>query len=114
MRMVNQARVSDLCRTCSLTTGPVGDRSWMPLGKCAGTQDPVFYHDEAIKNGAFMRFCGPCPVRTECLAYAIANDETHGIWGGTTPHARRQMVIQSLARRARRLSQTQTNNEGAQ
>lgn len=111
-RVVNQSRTSDLCRACRLIQGPIGDRSWMPSGKCAGTQDPVFFDDDAIKRGDYMRWCGPCPVRLECLAYAISNDEAHGIWGGTTPNARRQMVVQSLRRRARRLSQTQTNNEG--
>lgn len=29
--------------------------------------------------------CRGCPVRAECLAYAIAADERFGVWGGTTP-----------------------------
>jgi WhiB family redox-sensing transcriptional regulator len=28
-------------------------------------------------------------VRTECLAYAIANDINHGVWGGLTARERR-------------------------
>lgn len=34
------------------------------------------------------RLCSFCPVREECRDYAIANDETDGIWGGLTPDER--------------------------
>lgn len=36
------------------------------------------------------RLCGGCEVRTECLAYALTNNET-GIWGGTNDDERRQL-----------------------
>jgi hypothetical protein len=26
--------------------------------------------------------CEPCPVRAECFAYAVANGEMCGVWGG--------------------------------
>lgn len=32
--------------------------------------------------------CGRCPVRAQCLAYALANDERYGIWGGVDMEAR--------------------------
>jgi WhiB family redox-sensing transcriptional regulator len=32
----------------------------------------------------------PCPVRADCLAWALANDEW-GIWGGTTDEDRQEM-----------------------
>ena len=35
--------------------------------------------------------CGTCPARAECLAYAMAADERHGVWGGTTAEQRRQL-----------------------
>ena len=35
-----------------------------------------------------MRICRGCPVRMECLAYAISRGETHGIWGGMTKRRR--------------------------
>lgn len=28
--------------------------------------------------------CAVCPVRRECLAYAIRTDQRSGIWGGMT------------------------------
>ena len=34
------------------------------------------------------RLCQACPVQKECLAYAVANPELQGIWGGFTPRER--------------------------
>jgi WhiB family redox-sensing transcriptional regulator len=28
--------------------------------------------------------CAGCPVRTECLDYALADDTLVGVWGGTS------------------------------
>ncbi|MGY0056119.1 WhiB family transcriptional regulator [Streptomyces sp. LZ34] len=41
--------------------------------------------------------CGRCPVRDECLEYALSMGVTHGVWGGTGEEERR-----ALRRRARR------------
>lgn len=38
-----------------------------------------------------LAFCVPCPVRTECLAFALADPELRGTWGGTSWHQRRQL-----------------------
>jgi hypothetical protein len=34
-----------------------------------------------------------CPVRVECLEYALQDGDCfdHGIWGGTTPRERRKL-----------------------
>lgn len=32
--------------------------------------------------------CAECPLKTQCFAYAIENDERWGIWAGTLPHER--------------------------
>ena len=37
-------------------------------------------------------FCESCPVRDECLSYALASEQSHGIWGGTTAEERRELV----------------------
>ncbi|TMK81786.1 MAG: WhiB family transcriptional regulator, partial [Actinobacteria bacterium] len=38
-----------------------------------------------------LSICATCPVRAQCLDYAIRNRETYGIWGGTTPDQRRRI-----------------------
>jgi len=40
--------------------------------------------------------CGFCPVRRSCLAYALADDEDYGVWGGTT-EVQRDVLRQTLA-----------------
>lgn len=32
--------------------------------------------------------CRRCPVKTDCLAYAVARDNKYGIWGGLTSDER--------------------------
>lgn len=39
--------------------------------------------------------CSWCPVRVECLAYAVAADEREGVWGGSTPEERRVFAERS-------------------
>lgn len=37
------------------------------------------------------RICQKCPVIEECLEFAIANNEQHGIWGGTSYVERKEI-----------------------
>jgi WhiB family redox-sensing transcriptional regulator len=38
---------------------------------------------------AAKRICAGCPVRVNCLGWALRAGEPAGIWGGTTPEERR-------------------------
>lgn len=61
--------------------------------------DPWFDPDElaaaAICNGT--EDGQMCPLRDECLVWALINNEQFGVWGGMLPHDRRAM---RLAKRA--------------
>ena len=39
-----------------------------------------------------ISLCNRCPVRTDCLAYAMGHPEVEGIWGGLTRPQRRQLA----------------------
>jgi WhiB family redox-sensing transcriptional regulator len=36
-------------------------------------------------------FCNRCPVKAECLTYALENDEQEGMFGGLSPVERNQL-----------------------
>jgi WhiB family transcriptional regulator, redox-sensing transcriptional regulator len=47
--------------------------------------------------------CGRCPVREQCLDYAIESGQAHGVWGGATVDERRAIAARrrrTLARQA--------------
>ena len=65
--------------------------------KCRGIipsqgYDPFFDEDDP---GPAVDFCNGtddgilCPVRDECLIFALANDCRDGVWGGTEPITRK-------------------------
>lgn len=78
-------------------------KAWIPAwyddALCAQTDGDAFHPDtggttiaaQRICNGNPKRDLAPCPVRAQCLSYALENDLSFGVWGGVTAHARRQM-----------------------
>ena len=65
-----------------------GDTSWYDQAACIGMPDELFF--PALRGGRYKipEVCGTCPVRSECLAFAIANRIDYGIWGGTSERER--------------------------
>ncbi|GAA2321969.1 hypothetical protein GCM10010149_88860 [Nonomuraea roseoviolacea subsp. roseoviolacea] len=61
--------------------------------------DPWFEDEEllaaAICNGDYDGTI--CPIRDECLHWALLNNEQYGVWGGMLPHDRRNL---RMAKRA--------------
>jgi WhiB family redox-sensing transcriptional regulator len=55
--------------------------------------DTFFPHpdDTATAENA-KAICGMCPARAACLAWALARGESVGIWGGTTPAERDELL----------------------
>lgn len=63
------------------------DENWRDHAACAGTPTGWWF-PEGVGTSADPRAlntCRHCPVTAECLTYALATPETHGIWGGKTP-----------------------------
>ena len=48
-------------------------------------------HAQSGRTREAKRICTGCPVRDECLEYALANDERFGIWGGLSERERRRL-----------------------
>ena len=72
---------------------------WQLEAACRGEFAAAFYpplrtekkHERLARERAAKAICFSCPVRSDCLAHALLNDERHGIWGGMTDVERRQL-----------------------
>jgi WhiB family redox-sensing transcriptional regulator len=69
------------------------DRAWMDQGACVGVDAEVFFpsRGENDKAEEARKYCWACPVRSQCLEYALANGEKFGMWGGMSERQRRQI-----------------------
>ena len=65
--------------------------AWMDKGACRGGSNDAFFPSRGVSTATAKAVCADCIVKTPCLAYALSNSETHGVWGGTSPEERRQM-----------------------
>lgn len=65
--------------------------NWTERRACNSGSDPsVFFPDRAGDNGfTAKRTCAGCPVRGDCLAYALETSLEHGIFGGAGDAVRR-------------------------
>ena len=80
--------------------------SWQHRAACRGQDAAYFFapnyferrSEKNAREAVAKSFCARCPVRQECLEYALATREGHGIWGGLNEMERRRL----LRERARR------------
>ena len=64
---------------------------WTDRAACRGTDTEIFFPANADEEAEALSICATCPVRAQCLEYAVRNKEIYGIWGGTTPDQRRRI-----------------------
>ncbi len=79
--------------------------SWQDRAACRGTDGLLFFGpDHEARSARKTReakakaVCKVCPVRVQCLDYALRNSIRHGIWGGLDEEER----ARERRRRARR------------
>ena len=69
--------------------------NWRSAGACLSADPDLFFPISSAGPGARQIaqakvICAGCPVRRECLDFALAHDQVYGIWGGTTPDDRQR------------------------
>jgi WhiB family redox-sensing transcriptional regulator len=67
------------------------ERLWMIDAKCLDADPEAFFPEKGGSTREAKRICAACPVRNECLEYALDNDERFGIWGGMSERERRRL-----------------------
>jgi hypothetical protein len=73
--------------------------SWWEQAACKNVEDKsIFFPEQAGSNveaRAAKKVCKMCPVKEDCLAYAIQHSSMQGIWGETSEKERRQIARQT-------------------
>lgn len=70
---------------------------WMLAAKCRGVTPGEFFPSDGSGVERAMRVCDGCPVKTDCLEYALENRIEHGVWGGTSERERRRILKRRAA-----------------
>ena len=82
------------------------DYTWRREAICRDT-DPNLFFPVGTTGFALMQIdrarqvCDECPVRVECLDYALETNQDSGIWGGTTEDERRVLRRRYVAEQKR-------------
>ncbi len=78
------------------------DLDWQLHARCRGLPTEMFFPSDgergqlrAAREERAKKVCRSCPVKRECLRYALSSVEAWGVWGATTPRER-QLIDQGL------------------
>lgn len=64
---------------------------WRRHGACRGADPDIFFPDRGESTREAKEICAGCPVRGECIDFALDGGEKFGIWGGKSERERRRM-----------------------
>ena len=65
---------------------------WSVSRACAGTDPAIFFPETGTQLAEAKKICMDCPVRLQCLRYAIDTRERHGVWGGLSEAELRRAI----------------------
>jgi len=65
--------------------------AWVDRSACRGVDVNRFFPHRGEPVDTLKAICRGCPVRADCLDYAMVNVERHGIWGGLSERERRRL-----------------------
>ena len=93
------------------------DLPHLPEAACKDYFNPDLFFPETREQRAkrlplIRNICGGCPVRKECLTYAIKNRIPDGFWGGLSPsergmiNTRKMNALPSKAEKIRELARS--------
>ena len=83
------------------------DEGWRDAAACRDTDPDLFFPvgttGAAVEEiEAAKALCWSCPVRAQCLEFALVANQEAGVWGGTSEDERRKLRSAWVAARRRR------------
>ena len=71
--------------------------AWRGLARCAQADPDEFF---PIQGRPRIKTCNGCPVKAECLSFALSSPwEPSGVWGGLLPNRVRSLWRREFQRR---------------
>jgi WhiB family transcriptional regulator, redox-sensing transcriptional regulator len=74
----------------------VSDLPWSDLAACLGMDPSFFFPENKLDSVTAKSVCAACPVRLECLEFALPQEDLDGVWGGLNERERRRLRRQHL------------------
>ena len=70
------------------------DFRWMDDAACQGRSDIDFFPEDNynLTSRPAIELCRTCPVKDDCLEFAVENHIQYGIWGGLNYPQRRRYL----------------------
>lgn len=62
--------------------------AWQAHAACREL-DPILFFEGPFAEARAV--CGMCPVKADCLAFALPDPSILGLWGGTTERQRKRL-----------------------
>jgi WhiB family redox-sensing transcriptional regulator len=71
--------------------------TWQARAACRGSGTAAFFPSPGATLETARALCVRCSVREPCLAYAMADVDLQGVWGGTSARERRRIRRETAA-----------------
>lgn len=83
--------------TANLSSEAERPPDWRAQGACTKVDPEIFFPSRSGNAKAARRVCAACPVKAECLEWALTHPRPteFGIWGGTSERQRRVLRAQA-------------------
>lgn len=95
------AKRDDNHYTKGLPAPLVENYAWKDQANCKDMDTEIFFLPWGARTTTKKKLedtakaiCISCPVVQQCLEFALATEETYGVWGGTTPEERAKILEQ--------------------
>lgn len=80
--------------------GTAKSTEWQQHGLCQADDAGVFFPplhferkpEREVREAKAKQICLRCPVRVQCLEWALEVEEPHGVWGGYSEQERKRML----------------------
>lgn len=71
---------------------------WFEDAECREADPEAFFPQVGQQAEPAIAICRRCPIREDCLTWAIENDQNQGVWGGVSERQRWRLRSQMMRR----------------